>query len=354
VQNTTWLMNTGFLEDNRNKKQKSKDFLHEELDFGTSPEWLTRSKALKSTTKYEKFDQKRTSSCVANSGALALGIDNEFEGNGFAKLSPAFMYRLRVNYPDEGMYAYDIGNIGKNFGSCLFETLPTPSTEKAINNIKITDNQKEEAKTYKAKNYVFMNKPTIDQLKNIANTGESILVSIFAKTNEWSQEYPEIKYPDLEREDATIKHVITVLPNSAYEYRGKKYVIVQDSAWFGGKNIRHLSEEFVEKRLRYGLYYKNLPNPTPSKEKKINFTYRFNRNLKVGMRGADVVKLQEALRDLGFFNYPVATGYFGGITRKAVIDFQEYYANDVLKYFGLSKGTGYVGWTTRAKLHRLM
>lgn len=69
--------------------------------------------------------------------------------------------------------------------------------------------------------------------------------------------------------------------------------------------------------------------------------HEFNMNLKVGMRNADVRALQEYLADAGFFNVD-ATGYFGSITKKAVIAFQ--LANDL-------PGTGFVGTLTRGVLN---
>lgn len=348
-------MNTGYLEDKRSDKEKGKDFLHEELNFGGGAEWLTRAKALKSAKKYEKFNQLSTSSCVAHAGALALGIDNFLEGEGYIKLAPAFIYRNRVNFRGAGMYAYDLGEIGSNKGSCKYQLLPTPKTENEINALSINKEMEEDALIWRSENYVFLNNPTVTQLKNISNgMGKAIPISIFSTRDEWAREYPEVIEKNLELGNAYIRHMIAVLPNSAYEYRGKKYVIIQDSAWFGGLNIRHLSEDFIKERVRHGLYFINLPNPRPNKEKSISFRFNFYRHLQVGDRGEDVKKLQRALKDLGFFSYPELTGYFGGITRKAVIDFQEYYANEVLKFFGLAKGTGYVGRTTIAKLHKLM
>lgn len=349
---------TGLLDDNRSEVEKSKDFLHEEVDLGAGAEWLTKEEAVIATTKYKKLDQKQTSSCVAHSAVLALGIDNEAEGEGFVELSPAYIYRQRSNMPYEGMNYADLGSIANTKGACLAKTLPTPTRERDINSVVITDPMIEEGQIYRSKNYVFMSYPTIDDLKNVANgLNEAILVSIFANRDEWAVDYPTVIDRNLERQNASIHHCVTILPNSAYQKKdGSKYVIIQDSAWFGNKNIRHLSEDFCKTRLRYGMYFVNLPNPKPipKDEAQISFRYTFTRDLTVGDRGDDVVKLQLALKELGFFTYPTATGYFGGITRKAVIEFQEFYANEVLKFFGLTKGTGYVGRTTKAKLHSLM
>lgn len=55
----------------------------------------------------------------------------------------------------------------------------------------------------------------------------------------------------------------------------------------------------------------------------VETTFKLTRNMRMGMRGEDVKLLQELLSQDGYFNYHTATGYFGEITRKAVIDFQK-------------------------------
>ncbi|MDR7073203.1 peptidoglycan-binding protein [Fictibacillus barbaricus] len=48
-------------------------------------------------------------------------------------------------------------------------------------------------------------------------------------------------------------------------------------------------------------------------------------DLKFGMRGAEVVKLQTRLKNLGFFTYPMITDYFGTVTEESVEKFQKTY-----------------------------
>ena len=46
-------------------------------------------------------------------------------------------------------------------------------------------------------------------------------------------------------------------------------------------------------------------------------------NLRLGSRGSEVTTLQERLLDLGYLDYPNATGYYGTLTQTAVIRFQQ-------------------------------
>lgn len=91
-------------------------------------------------------------------------------------------------------------------------------------------------------------------------------------------------------------------------------------------------------------------------------TYNFNRNLSLGNSGEDVRELQRFLNQneatrvaqSGPGSLLNETSYFGPLTQKAVIRFQELYASEVLTPVGLSRGTGFVGPKTREKLNFLM
>jgi len=91
-------------------------------------------------------------------------------------------------------------------------------------------------------------------------------------------------------------------------------------------------------------------------------TVLFNRDLSVGSTGSDVLLLQQILNKdsrtevsaTGVGSPGNETSYFGGLTKQAVINFQNIYAADVLTPAGLTSGTGYVGQYTRNKLNALV
>src|SRR3989344_2616936 len=111
--------------------------------------------------------------------------------------------------------------------------------------------------------------------------------------------------------------------------------------------ISFLLLTMVLSAFSYG-FYANAETVTPA----------FVMNLSRGSSGPQVLALQKVLNQDPVTRVASAgpgspgneTNYFGSLTVAAVIRFQEKYAGDVLAPVGLSKGSGYVGPSTRAKL----
>ena len=78
------------------------------------------------------------------------------------------------------------------------------------------------------------------------------------------------------------------------------------------------------------------------------------RNLKQGDNGEDVKTLQQLLLDEGVYPAGLITGYFGDMTRQAVIRFQEKYTSEILTPAGLISGSGFVGTGTRKKISEIL
>ena len=81
-----------------------------------------------------------------------------------------------------------------------------------------------------------------------------------------------------------------------------------------------------------------------------------NQNLYFGETGEQVRYLQEFLKSQGKDVYPegLVSGFFGPLTKKAVVRFQEKYASEILTPLGLNYGTGFVGQRTRSAINRLL
>jgi hypothetical protein len=77
-------------------------------------------------------------------------------------------------------------------------------------------------------------------------------------------------------------------------------------------------------------------------------------NLSYGDSGDDVELLQTWLaKDSEVYPEGIVSGWFGPLTKAAVIKFQEKYADEVLTPWGITEGSGFVGSTTREKLNAL-
>jgi hypothetical protein len=79
--------------------------------------------------------------------------------------------------------------------------------------------------------------------------------------------------------------------------------------------------------------------------------FKFERDLKFGDKGDDVKELQERLRAEGFFTAS-STGFFGKLTKAAVILFQEKHLSEILSKVNLLRGTGFVSRFTKDLLNQ--
>lgn len=120
--------------------------------------------------------------------------------------------------------------------------------------------------------------------------------------------------------------------------------------------IRWTKPKFGVLYIQFCNGYYQCTNPTtviPARA--INSAYQFKRNLSLLMTGVDVLALQKYLNTNGFiltkngFGSPGnETNRFGALTRAALIKFQEAHADKILAPYGLKRGTGYFGPSTRA------
>lgn len=91
-------------------------------------------------------------------------------------------------------------------------------------------------------------------------------------------------------------------------------------------------------------------------ENNISYCSAINNDLFFGISNNSVSCLQNFLKLQGPDIYPegLVTGYFGNLTKSAVIRFQEKYRAEILTPLGLSAGTGVVGSATRKKINQFL
>ncbi len=105
-------------------------------------------------------------------------------------------------------------------------------------------------------------------------------------------------------------------------------------------------KEKVSSGSHTGSRVKRAPKPAPIPLGQVlgESKMMFMQDLYYGLYGSNVQELQKRLRAEGFFTYPTDTGYFGPITRTAVIAYQNAH--------GIAPAVGFVGPLTRGSLNK--
>jgi len=340
---------TGVREDTRPREKKNRDYTHEELTteaIAGNP--FRFQKILFPPSIY--LNQLYTSSCVAHGVTLALAWEIQKKTGKAIRLSPIYAYRQRPNYPSAGAWLQAIFDVARK-GVCLYDSLPTPEGEDEANNVVLTDAMREEAKILDGVEYYLMNISynSIDELAIVSATNTMVPILIYATKEEWSREYPLMLNPNLNPQEAYVRHCITVLPNSGFTENGVDYVCVQDSAMFGGLKIRYVSRDFIAKRCFGAAYWKSVDiNPKTTDKPKHRFVVPMSR----GSSGIEVLYLQKVLNYEGLLPDDCLTGHFGPRTLAAVRIYQDKYRDEILTPNGLTAPTGNVYGATMRCLNK--
>ncbi len=319
---------TGALGDPRPEHEKSKDYRAEEVAAFAPVDW--REKPQSDWRKFPIFDQDGSSSCVAQATAKSLGINNFLEEKEFAFLSPRDIYARRQNKPSGGMWGQDACEIARNYGATLETLMASQSLgEQDMNrDADRTPSKEVIGKVFRAKNW-FSLPFDIEKIASIIAEGKPAMLFFRWDYNEWDREAPTI----LSGSQRASHHAITGVDYILYN--GKKAIIIDDS-WGKNRGIngqRIVTEEWfnpVNGRITWASYFDDLSNlellnPQITEKPK----YQFTRVMSPGWRGNDVAMLQRCLgylKDETGYLFPLSiepTGFYGGITRKAVERFQK-------------------------------
>jgi len=110
------------------------------------------------------------------------------------------------------------------------------------------------------------------------------------------------------------------------------------AGWFGPKTKKALNEDIQRGRIS--------PSIIESSIAESQTRVKFLHDLYIGSSGYYVVKLQQRLAEEGYLNQGYITGYFGSITKQAVLKYQKAHKIDLSR-----GGAGRVGPRTRAVLN---
>ena len=351
-------LENGIIADPRPPEVKGKDYQTEEVLKSSPVEWREWSKVNPEIEEalgyYQIFNQDGSSSCLANAVALALGIENYLEEGKFIKLSARDIYTRRKNKPNKGMYFQDAMDIGYKYGATLHNFLLSDGKNEEQMNKRndYLPSYGEVAKVFKGGNYFWVKK-TIEEIAYMLNIEKKpVVMGVKFGPKEWGRQEPKIL-----GSHAPYGHGITALPQGAFNYKGKKTILIQDS-WginSGWNGRRFVSEDwFKANRIIGALAFKKLSNVWRSKEKKEEKPkHTFEKDLVFGMKNEDVVVLQKCLKYLELFPINTeSTGFYFNITAKAVYDFQVKYQVASKEELDSLQGKR-VGEKTRGKLNML-
>ena len=338
---------TGALIDDRSSSEKEKDYRFEEM-VASSDVVNWQEKDIDDWKEYPISDQDGSGSCVAQTASLMLGImHGGLSGNGFVPFSATHIYQRRKNKPSGGMNGIDCGDIVRQ-GVTLETLVPSQDmNDSEMDRIEIAEYKKRVGEVFKPENYVLLPTADIDVIAStIQKTGKPVMVWYYFKHSEWKKEMPEVQDTRLNRSNAS-RHSVTAI--DYFLHKGKKCLLIQDS-WgvnTGIRGRRIITEDFHTKRNWFALYFLDFKfafGQQPDNKPKYFFTetMRFSTKVTYSM---EVKALQNCLKYEGFFPTNIeSTGYFGAITKKAVINWQKKH-NLV--------ADGIIGRNSRSVLNRL-
>ncbi len=337
---------TGVLPDNRSDAEKQLDWNHEERVSSPVINYVTKEVA-DTQKKYVVYNQYQTSSCVAHATTTEISI---LMLNTFKKVFKGmalFIYRLRSNYSGEGMIGNNSSDIAIKNGVPTFVSDPT--TEAAANAMVITPEMYTDAANQKPTGYFSFKNISFDAIAAQVSQGTAVKIFIKATVREWAKEFVSVMDPTAS--NMPIAHAIVILPNTVFQQNGEDYVLIQDSAWFGGLFYRYVPRSFFDaNRCFYSSYFLGINYADPAVTPKPKYT--FTKTLKYGMTSPDVKALQEILIYEGLMPTGFNTGFFGGLSLAGVNKYQLKYKSEILAPAGLTQPTGVVAKYTIAKLNR--
>jgi hypothetical protein len=311
----------GVLIDERPEAEKAKDWQFEELVSSPNPvNWVE-----KKPIEWRSFpiaDQGRSGSCVAQTLAKMVNIHFWNETGYYPQVSASHIYQRRANRPSFGMNGHDAFKIGQQ-GITLEEFAPSQRlTDAQMDNLKVHRFMEEVGKSFALGQYLQVT-PNIDAIASIIQTtGKGVMVWFYFSNNltpvEWS-DVPEVRHPLTVVGESTVRHSVVAVDFTLH--KGKKALIIEDS-WGLDRAIqgrRIITEDFFRARCYFAAHFMNFKFETPS----VVTERPFLLDLELGMRSAEVERLQRVLQRLGHFPANVeVTGFYGNVTATAVGRFQ--------------------------------
>ena len=306
--------------DTRPAEKKLKDYKFKEIVAAANPvNWVEKSES--EWRKFPEQNQDGSGSCVEQTVRKLAGIQAFLKEKQYVEFSAGF-YQLRSNKPQSGMIGVEAFDIWMNSGIPLEVLVESDNMNDAqMDDIQIEQYEKDIAKVFAISGHVGIDNGDFETVASvIQTTGKGVMVWFYFTSSEWSQLIPTIKSPNLTVETGA-RHSVTAI--DPILYNGKKYILVEDSAHFGGFTRHLISEEFFKARNWFTRYPMNFKFDTQEAPVTPKPKYTFTTPFEFGQTKADVKVWQDILKYEGFYPLNTAsTGYYGAITTNGTLKWQ--------------------------------
>ena len=216
---------TGCLPDTRTNEEKSKDW-HKELATGISLNWVEKN--FDDIKTFGVRNQNGSGSCVSQTLALILGIENFLEEGRFIEFSAKDIYTRRSNKDTMGMIGVEALDIVRKNGCTLEALIPSQNqSETEMNTIDRKISDEEIAKIFKIKDY-YQLPFSIEQIATIMESGRKngvakpLMVWFMFPRKEWTA-IPELSKSNYD----IVHHSVTAVDYGMLN--GVKGIFIQDS-----------------------------------------------------------------------------------------------------------------------------
>ncbi len=222
----------GVIEDNRPKSEKRKDYVH--IAGSVMINW--QEKPQNTWKRYTQRFQAGSYSCLFQSMAKAMETLT-------STVMSASEYFWRSNYPAEGAWLQNLGDIAKN--RHFTSEIKSPSqnqSEAQMNQIKPL------VTVIGATAYAFPNFKSIDEIAEAIEAYRHCLLTFGSNGDEWQKTPVYLGTP------VTFGHCICAIDYTLIN--GKKVLICEDSSgqWSSSDGLRLITEDFLMKRGTGALY----------------------------------------------------------------------------------------------------
>lgn len=326
--------------DQRTLQEKTKDFNLAEVKAYGSVIFEERE-----PVSYTVRNQDGSGSCVKQTASKMGEIWVKKKTGETKVLSATPGYKARTNAPQPGMNHVD--GLGYDVKNGLFLESDIPSQN-------MNDSQMDSAtftlKPIKEKPTAYGKVP-IDFYAVASEIDDSGACMVWFKCSyeEWNRDVPT----GLSDSEA-VRHSVTAVDKILH--KGIEYIIIEDSwgTWKSASDLplkagqRAITKTFFDKHCYFAGAFTSF-----SFDGGIKPSWTWKKSMKYGQTSEDIAKLQEVLKYEKFFpSNQECTGYFGGITARALIKWQvKHGMNDFASEKDMRKVQA--GIKTRTKLNEL-